>query len=283
MPLSSPDTIPNSQTLPKVSSIHCATSPNTPVSVTTPIASMIPITNSICCRLPYCTDLGVSRCCIWSALISLRFITSLTTHSTLSTQSAPRNGLSFVMLWNVGMNHSPPMPTNSISTLCHGSSLVSSPRNGIGAHWVSSRSGNCLFISIVGTIHASSTGRAIYAVYLDAVIAPSPHSTSVVGSPITVRHPPQLAAITIAAPISILCRRLCTIECIITSIMVAVVRLSRFADRMNVASVIVHNRRLGLRVLIHLVTKSKHPLLCRISTMLMVASRNITILAARPT
>ena len=71
--------------------------------------------------------------------------------------------------------------------------------------------------------------------------------------------------------------------CIITSIIVAVVRLSRLADRMNVASVMVHSSRLGLRVFIHFDTKSKHPLLCSISTMLIVASRNITMLAARPT
>ena len=69
----------------------------------------------------------------------------------------------------------------------------------------------------------------------------------------------------------------------ITSIIVAVVRLSRLAETMKVASVMVHSRRLELRVRIHFVIKSKQPLLFRISMMLIVANRNITMLAARPT
>ena len=65
--------------------------------------------------------------------------------------------------------------------------------------------------------------------------------------------------------------------------MVAVVRLSRLADNINVARVMVHNKRLELRVRIHSVIKSKQPLLLSISMMVMVANRNMTMLAARPT
>ena len=68
-----------------------------------------------------------------------------------------------------------------------------------------------------------------------------------------------------------------------TSIIVAVVRLSRLAERMNVASVMVHSSRFELRVRIHSVMKSKQPLLFSISTMVIVARRNMTMLAARPT
>ena len=68
-----------------------------------------------------------------------------------------------------------------------------------------------------------------------------------------------------------------------TSIIVAVVRLSRLAEMTKVAKVIVHNRRLGLRVFIQDWMKSKQPLLFSISMMDIVASRNMTMLAARPT
>ena len=244
---------------------------------------MIPITKSICCIDPYFRACGIRRSIITSAFISLRLNASLTTHSTLSTQRAPRNGDSLVMLWNVGINHSPPIPTKSITILCHWLRLVSSPRYGIGDHWVSSLSGNCLLISTVGITHASTAGSARVIEKSDAVTRPSSQSSIPIGSPITVKHPPQLAAITMALPMSILCRRFCTIECIITSIIVAVVRLSRLADMINVAKVMVHNSRLGLRVFIHFCMKSKHPLLLSISIIDIVASRNITILAARPT
>ena len=69
----------------------------------------------------------------------------------------------------------------------------------------------------------------------------------------------------------------------ITSIVIAVVRLSRLAEMINVAKVMVHSRRLELRVLTHFEMKSKQPLLLRISMIAIVASRNSTMLAARPT
>ena len=90
--------------------------------------NMIPITNSICWMAPYFMACGVRRSDIRSACISLRLKASLTTHSTLSTQRAPRNGGSLVMLWKVGMNHRPPMPTKSIRIRCQGRRFVSSPR-----------------------------------------------------------------------------------------------------------------------------------------------------------
>ena len=127
-PLSKPETAPTIQILCTFSSNHSATSANTPVSITTPMPSMMPMMNRICCSEPYCVALGTEWLDIWSAFINLRFITSFTTQSTESTQSAPRNGDSFVMLWKVGMNQRPPMPTNSISTRCQGLRLVSSPR-----------------------------------------------------------------------------------------------------------------------------------------------------------
>ena len=138
-------------------------------------------------------------------------------------------------------------------------------------------------MKMVGITQASTAGSAIYEEKCVAVTAPSPQSNRPVGSPITVKQPPQLAAITMAEPISIRCRRFCTMLRIITSIIVAVVRLSRLAEITKVASVMVHNRRLEFRVRIHLVIKSKQPLLFRSSMILIVASRNITILAARPT
>ena len=71
--------------------------------------------------------------------------------------------------------------------------------------------------------------------------------------------------------------------CIITSIIVAVVRLSRFAEMINVARVIVHSRRLEFLVLIHFEIKSKQPLLLSSSTIDIVAKRKSTMAAALPT
>ena len=65
--------------------------------------------------------------------------------------------------------------------------------------------------------------------------------------------------------------------------MVVVVRLSRLAEMMNVASVMLHSSRLLFRVRIHSLTKSKQPLLFNISMIDIVASRKSTIAAALPT
>ena len=51
-----------------------------------------------------------------------------TIHNTANTQQAPRNGLNFVILWQVGINHKPPIPTKSISKRCQTFNRVSSPR-----------------------------------------------------------------------------------------------------------------------------------------------------------
>ena len=103
------------------------------------------------------------------------------------------------------------------------------------------------------------------------------------GSPITVKHPPALAASTIAQPMTIRCLLFCTMLCIMVSIMVVVVRLSKLAEIMNVATVMLHSNLLLLRVRIHSPTKSKHPLLLSISTIDIVASKNSTMAAALPT
>ena len=237
----------------------------------------------IICKLPYCNDLGKRRCIICSAFISLRLKISFTTHNTASTHSAPRNGLSLVILWNVGINHNPPIPTNSIDRRCKRLRFVSSPRYGIAGHSTSSLAGRQRPIRYVGKAHAVNAGNARYAEKLVAVTVSSPHNITPAGSPITVMHPPVFAASTMAEPMSILCLLFCTIPCMMTSIMAVVVRLSRFAEIMNVATVMDHNRRLLFRVLIHSEMKSKHPLLFSISTIVIVASKNNTIAAAFPT
>ena len=136
---------------------------------------------------------------------------------------------------------------------------------------------------IVGTTHAKNAGMNRYAEKRLAVTAPLPQSISPVGSPMTVKQPPQHAANRMAEPTYIRWREFCRMLCMITSIMVVVVRLSRLADRMKVASVMVHSSRFELRVRIHSLIKSKQPLLFNSSTMDMVASRNKTMAAARPT
>ena len=68
-----------------------------------------------------------------------------------------------------------------------------------------------------------------------------------------------------------------------TSINTVVVRLSRLAEMRKVAIVIVHSSRFEFLVRIHSLIKSKQPLLLRISIIVIVASRNITIAAALPT
>lgn len=136
---------------------------------------------------------------------------------------------------------------------------------------------------MVGTTHASMAGRARYAEKWLAVTAPSPQRMSPVGSPMTVKQPPQLAASTTAEPTYIRWREFCSMLCIMTSMVMVVVRLSRLAERIKVASVMVHRRRLELRVRIHSLMKSKQPLLFSSSTMDIVASRNMTMAAALPT
>ena len=59
------------------------------------------------------------------------------------------------------------------------------------------------------------------------------------GSPITVKQPPTLAAMTMAEPMSMRWRRDSTMPCITTSIIVAVVRLSRLAEMIKVQRVSV--------------------------------------------
>ena len=132
----------------------------TPVSLTTPTASIMPNTNNIICITPYCNTLGTRRCIIWSAFISLRFTISFTIHKTASTQRAPRNGLSFVIVWNVGINHRPPIPTKSISIRCHTFKRVSSPLYGKVILSVSIREGNPLPIHHTGNAQATRHGNA---------------------------------------------------------------------------------------------------------------------------
>ncbi len=86
-----------------------------------------------------------------------------------------------------------------------------------------------------------------------------------------------------AEPTSMRCDRFFTVLCMMTSMSIVVVRLSSVAESTKVASVMVHSRRFGLRVRIHSLMKSKQPLFCRISVIDIVASRNMTISAARPT
>ena len=61
------------------------------------------------------------------------------------------------------------------------------------------------------------------------------------------------------------------------NIITAVVRLSKFAERPYVMKATSHNSRLLLRVMIHSLMKSKHPLEFSRSTMDMVANRYSTI------
>ena len=71
--------------------------------------------------------------------------------------------------------------------------------------------------------------------------------------------------------------------CMMTSMSDVVVRLSRLAEIMKVMTDSIHSSLWLLRVRTHGVRKSKHPLLCRISVMVIVARRNSTISAALPT
>ena len=59
--------------------------------------------------------------------------------------------------------------------------------------------------------HAAKDGRASRAEKRVAVMAPSSHSIRPIGSPITVKQPPQLAASTMEAPTSMRWARLRTI------------------------------------------------------------------------
>ena len=215
--------------------------------------------------------------------MSLRLKISFTIQSTLSTHRAPRNGLSLVILWKVGINHRPPIPTRSISNLCHLFRRVSSPRKGITIHSVSTLSGNIRCISRVGINHAARQGRSNEKEKTVAVTAPEFQSTRPSGLPITVSAPPQLAARRMALPYTILCLLLGMTPCIMVSIITVVVRLSRLMEIRNVTMARVHSIFLLLRVRSNWRTKSKQPLLLRISTIVIVASRNITISAALPT
>ena len=71
--------------------------------------------------------------------------------------------------------------------------------------------------------------------------------------------------------------------CMMVSIITVVVRLSRLADIIKVTTDSIHNIFLLLRVRSSCEMKSKHPLFCNISTMVIVASRKSTISEAFPT
>ena len=135
-----------------------AKSSKAPVSFTTPMASMIPITKRIIWTTPYWNTLGVRWSAIASIFMSLRLNISFTIQSTPNTQSAPRKGLNFVILWKVGINHNPPMPTKSISKRCHTLRRVSSPRYGIAIHSVSTLSGSMRCIINNGMSQAARHG-----------------------------------------------------------------------------------------------------------------------------
>ena len=161
--LTIPAKTPCSNTLGCLSSMlkelrKAAKSSKAPVSFTTPIASMIPITKRIIWITPYWKTLGVRRSAIASIFMSLRLNISFTIQSTLNTQSAPRKGLNFVILWKVGINHNPPIPTKSISKRCHTLRRVSSPRYGIVIHSVSTLSGNMRCIITSGMSQAARHG-----------------------------------------------------------------------------------------------------------------------------
>ena len=220
---------------------------------------------------------------ICSVLINFRLKISLTTQSIASTQSAPRNGLNFVISRKVGINHNPPIPKNSITSRCHTLSRVSSPRNGIAIQPASTLSGNIRLSIHVGITQANKQGIARIEEKLVAVKAPLVQRTRPSGLPMTVSAPPQFAARRIADPKIIRCLRLCTILCIITSIITVVVRLSRLAEITNVTIARVQIILRLLRVFINWVMKSKQPLLLSISTIVIVASKNNTISAACPT
>ena len=181
------------------------------------------------------------------------------------------------------MNQRPPIPTMSITRRCQILRLVSSPLYGIVRHWESILSGNIRESHSVGTIQQIRHGMISAMEKLVAVTSSLVHKTSPVGSPITVSAPPQLAATTIAEPYIIRCLRAGTISCIIINIIVVVVMLSRLALIINVMAVISQSSLRLWRVRIICVRKSKQPLLLRISTIIIVASRKSTISAPLPT
>ena len=77
-----------------------------------------------------------------------------------NTHNAPRKGLNFVMLWKVGMNHKPPIPTTSINILCQTFKLVSSPLYGKVFHTMSTLSGSILPNMNTGKAHATKQGNS---------------------------------------------------------------------------------------------------------------------------
>ena len=208
-----------------------------------------------------------------SLIMARRFTISLTTHSTPSTHNAPRNGGRYVMRWKVGMNHRPPMPIISIIRRCHAGRLQSSPRNMMRDLTKSTVSGNLRPISSTGMAVATNAGSTSAPLKFVAVTEPRVQRISEVGSPITVKHPPQLAAITMAEPMYMRWRGLSTSFFRIISIITLVVRLSILALSTKVKSTSIHNTRLELRARLQSLINSKQSLLFSTSTIAIVANR----------
>ncbi len=90
----------------------------------------------------------------------------------------------------------------------------------------------------------------------------------------------MLAAITMTDPMTMRCRSLEIVACMMPSIRQTVVRLSRLADIMNVSPARIHRKRVGLCVRSHSLIKSKQPLLLSTSTMVIVPKMKSTTSAA---
>lgn len=100
---------------------------NSPVSDNAPNMSVSPIKNRRFCMLAYCKAIGTRFRTILSLLMSGRLNTSLMAHMNAKTHSPPKNGGSRVILWNVGINQSPPIPTTRKMNFCQFLIRLSSP------------------------------------------------------------------------------------------------------------------------------------------------------------
>ena len=175
------------------------------------------------------------------------------------------------------------MPKKNRSSFCHHTRILSSPRNEYAGRSKSRYSGSFFCIRNVGITVATMEGRTSAALKLVGVTAPLPHTIRLVTSPITVQHPPQLAAIAMAEPIYILCLPLRMILRRIISISTVTVRLSMHALSMNVIKTVSQSICAVLLRLSHFSIKEKHSLLVSTSTMDMVARRYNTSSATCPT
>ena len=110
--------------------------------------------------------------------------------------------------------------------------------------------------------------------YAEGETSPFVQSVRPLTSPITVRVPPQFAAITIAEPYIMRSFVPLTSLCITTSIITVVERLSKFAEIMKVVTHKSHNNFVAFRVRSVLPKKLKHSLPFRTSVMPSVASKN---------